>query len=153
MFICTIVGCRNRSRKIKGRFLPTTQHPYQWKEDKEDPWQGSTPERSSVELSSRGAYPKVSTSSIQSETHSNAHICLCDESPCPMLQWYVDKFVHSKVLSKILSSSWSSSMIDTLRSIVEVYIKRWRRILWQNVSLETRALSRFFSQSLQSIAR
>ena len=74
------------------RFVPTTQHPYQWKEDKEDPWQGSTPERSSVEIYSRGAYPKVATSSIQIETHSNAHICLCNESPCPMLN---DKSISS----------------------------------------------------------
>ena len=31
----------------------------QWGEDRGDPWQGSTPERSTVDLPSRGASPDV----------------------------------------------------------------------------------------------
>ena len=78
--------------------------------DGEDPWKGSTPECSTVEFLSPGAYPTVPM-----------HVYSYHESAGCYAGKLISSCLSKIVMSKILSSLGSLSVIDMLRSTVKVY--------------------------------
>ena len=68
-------------------------------------------------------------------------IFLCNESPGCYIRKSISLYLSKFILSKILSSLWSLSLIDMLRSIVKVCQQLTHNSL-------TQALSRYFLQSL-----
>ena len=97
--------------------------------NEEKPWQESTPAHSTIELPSRGS------------RIDDSDTCILVLQVTRLLHWQSILCTSKLILSKILSSLWSSSMIDMLRSIVKVYQPLTHNSLAQ-------ALLRYFSQSL-----
>ena len=87
------------------------------KQDKEDPWQWSTPERSTLELPLRGASSNVRSVSEVGAIPTPVNPC-GDSSGC-FIGMSVSSYSSKFMLSKILTSSTcrSSSMIGVLRFV------------------------------------